>query len=307
MAEAMFPPQPGKPLRIDDDLAVVLAPNPSPMTGPGTNTYLLGRDALAIIDPGPDNDRHLAALIDAIGGRTVSHIFVTHSHADHSGLAPALSHATKSPVLAFGTSGAGRSAVMRDLTANGLAGGGEGIDSAFRPDSNLPDGALTDTGAGAVTALHTPGHMGNHLCFQWGDRMFTGDLIMGWASSLVSPPDGDLSDYMTSLERVKRRAARVLLSGHGVAITDPNTRINWLVAHRRSRETQIRDALQKPATIDAVTAAVYTDVSRALWPAAKRNVLAHLVDLWQRGLIVASPCLSAQAVFQTAPTASEGS
>jgi glyoxylase-like metal-dependent hydrolase (beta-lactamase superfamily II) len=306
MAEAAFPPQPGKPLQIETDLTVVLAPNPSPMTGPGTNTYLLGRDTLAIIDPGPASDAHLAALIAAIGQRRVSHIFVTHSHCDHSALAPALSKATGAPVLAFGASDAGRSRVMQDLSAKGLAGGGEGVDSAFRPDICLPDRACVDTGAGPITALHTPGHMGNHLCFQWGDRVFTGDLVMGWASSLVSPPDGDLSDYIASLVRIEKQAAGVLLSGHGAPVTDPKARIDWLLAHRRSREAQIMAALQRPMAIGDLTASVYSDVSNALLPAAQRNVLAHLVDLWQRNLITASPALSVEAVFQATPTVSEG-
>ena len=160
-------PAAGVPVALADDLQLVLAPNPSPMTYWGTNTYLLGRETLAIIDPGPDDPAHLAALIAAIGGRTVSHILLTHSHLDHSPLAGPLGAHFGAPTYAFGDSTAGRSAVMQKLAREGLAGGGEGIDHAFVPVCCVKDREVLSGAWGRITALHTPGHIGNHLCFAW--------------------------------------------------------------------------------------------------------------------------------------------
>jgi len=173
----------GKPVQLAPDLHCVLAPNPSPMTFWGTNTYLIGDAALAIIDPGPADMQHLDALLAAIAGRPVTHILVTHSHLDHSPLARPLAEAVSAPILAFGSAQAGRSDVMTRLATSGLTGGGEGIDSEFTPDDRLPDQAIIEGPWGAIRALHTPGHIGNHLCFQWDEFLFTGDHVMGWASS----------------------------------------------------------------------------------------------------------------------------
>lgn len=293
-----FNPVAGEPLELADDLMLVLAPNPSPMTWLGTNTYLLGRKELAVVDPGPDDPAHLAALLQAIAKRPVSHIFVTHSHLDHSPLASALSAQTSAPILAFGGSGAGRSAVMHKLAQDGLASGGEGIDHRFAPDQLLRDGDVTSGPWGNITALHTPGHIGNHLCFLWRDAIFTGDHVMGWASSLVSPPDGDLTDFMSSCVRLKQRSARIYYPGHGAPVTDPAARLDWLIAHRKDREAQILAALaDRPGTPSDLTTLIYRDVAPELRAAAQRNVFAHLVDLHQKGKVIADPGLSAIAYF----------
>lgn len=295
---ADFAPVPGKPLRLAQDLSLLLAPNPSPMTHMGTNTYLVGTNELTIIDPGPNNPAHLAALLDAISGRPVSHILLTHSHLDHSPLAAPLSQATGAAIYAFGDSTSGRSPVMAQLANEGLAGGGEGIDHDFAPDHLLSDNAAIHGDWGKIIALHTPGHIGNHLCFAWRDVVFTGDHVMGWASSLVSPPDGDLTDFMASCQRLKTVNAKLYYPGHGAPIFDPLARLEWLIGHRLSREAQILDALQaNPSTPADITAAVYRDVSPALLPAAQRNVFAHLIDLHGRGKVAATPQLSATAVF----------
>ena len=297
-----FAPVPGVPLELADDLTLVLAPNPSPMTHLGTNTYLLGHQTLAIIDPGPDNPAHLDALMDAVAGRPVSHILLTHSHLDHSPLARPLSQATSAPIYAFGDSSAGRSTVMEKLASDGLAGGGEGIDRDFVPDHLLPDNTVIAGEWGEITALHTPGHIGNHLCFAWRDAVFTGDHVMGWASSLVSPPDGDLTDFMASCQRLKSVKANVYYPGHGAPIADPAARLDWLIDHRLKREGQILAALNTaPATPGDVTKGVYKDVAPALLPAAQRNVFAHLIDLHGRGLVTATPELSATAKFERTP------
>ncbi|MEM8536424.1 MAG: MBL fold metallo-hydrolase [Pseudomonadota bacterium] len=294
-----FNPTPGVALKLADDLHLVLAPNPSPMTFLGTNTFLLGTDTLAVIDPGPDHPSHLQAVLAAINSRPVSHILVTHSHLDHSPLARPLADATGAPICAFGDSTAGRSPVMQTLASQGLLGGGEGIDAAFAPDIILNDGEVVSGQWGEVTALHTPGHIGNHMCFAQPQRAFTGDHVMGWASSLVSPPDGDLTDFMGSCRRLLALDAAVFYPAHGAPITDPVARLHWLIKHRQQREADILTALAGgAATVSDLTKRIYTDVDPALIPAAERNVLAHLIDLSGRGLTTATPALTATATFQ---------
>ena len=215
-------PRPGQPVDIITGVRRLLAPNPSPMTFHGTNTYLVGDTDLAVIDPGPDSPDHLAAIMGAVGAhQQITHILVTHAHIDHSPLARALARATGAPVLAYGDASAGRSLVMQQLAAQGLAGGGEGVDHAFVPDLCIPHGAVVSGPDWTLEAIWTPGHFGNHLCFAFDDILFTGDLVMGWASSLVSPPDGDLTDFMASCAALRGRKDRVYLPGHGDAVTEP--------------------------------------------------------------------------------------
>jgi glyoxylase-like metal-dependent hydrolase (beta-lactamase superfamily II) len=268
------------------------------MTYLGTNTYLLGTKELAVIDPGPDSPQHLEALLEAIGTAKVSHILLTHSHLDHSPLARPLANETGAPIFAFGPSAAGRSKIMRQLAADGFAGGGEGIDKSFQPDVMLADGEWLSAGDWELETLHTPGHIGNHLCFLWNDAVFTGDHVMGWASSLVSPPDGDLTDFMLSCEKLQKIQAMTFYPGHGAPVTGPAERLDWLINHRKMREAQIRGALiDQEHTAETLTAAIYTDIAKSMYPAATRNVFAHLVDLQQRGIVAASPHLALDAVF----------
>ena len=285
--------------RPEPGLRLVRAPNPSPMTAEGTNSYILGEGTVAVIDPGPDDPAHLAALRAALApGERVSHILVTHAHRDHSPLARPLSQVTGAPVLAFGRAGEGRSPTMARLAAEGLAGGGEGVDAAFAPDRRLRDGETICGPGWSLTALHTPGHMAGHLAFAWGDAVFTGDHVMGWASSLVSPPDGDLAAFMASCHRLAARQDRIHYPGHGAPIPDPAGRLAWLVAHRQARDTAIRAALAAgAATVPALTATIYTETPPALLPAAERNVFAHLVALVDTGAAAATPALSPTARF----------
>ena len=293
-----FSPVAGVPLMLAPDLVLVLAPNPSPMTYLGTNSYILGTDDVAIIDPGPDDPAHMSALRAAINGRRVTHILVTHSHLDHSPLAGPLSRETGAPVHAFGDSRAGRSTIMKQLAQDGLTGGGEGIDTGFTPDITLQDGEMIDVAGKPLTALHTPGHIGNHLCFLWGDAVFSGDHVMGWATSLVSPPDGDLTDFMQSCARLQHVAASAYYPGHGAPVADPKARLAWLIAHRREREAQIIAALSAgPANVADLTQKIYTDVATLLLPAAQRNVFAHLIDLAGQGKVIADPVLGVDAAF----------
>jgi glyoxylase-like metal-dependent hydrolase (beta-lactamase superfamily II) len=264
----------------------VLAPNPSAMTFRGTNTYLLGARALAVIDPGPDDDAHLAALRHAIGDAGVSHILVTHAHRDHSALASRLAATTGAPVLAFGGPTAGRRRDMAALATSGDLGGGEGVDTGFLPDIRLGDGEVVAGADWTLQALHTPGHFGNHLCFAWGDAVFTGDTAMGWATTLISPPDGDLTDFMASLTRLAARRDRVWYPGHGGPVTDPAGMAAWQIAHRHARSDQVRAALATgPATPAAIADRLYAGMPPALIAAGARNVLAHLIDLSRQGAV----------------------
>jgi glyoxylase-like metal-dependent hydrolase (beta-lactamase superfamily II) len=296
-----WPPQAGQRLALRDDLALVLAPNAGMMTEHGTNSYVLGRDSLVVIDPGPRDPRHLAALLGVIDGRKVDYIAVTHSHLDHSALAPDLRQMTGAPVVGFGAFPAGRSARMQALAATGMAAAGEGIDHDFTPDIALGDQAILTGDWGQIRAIHTPGHLGNHLCFHWqtADVLFSGDQVMGWATSLVSPPDGDLTDYLASCRKLQALSAARFYAGHGAPIDDPQARLRWLLAHRAERSAQILAAL--PATPATITAKIYQDIAPALHPAASRVVLAHLIDLIGKGKITAPPQISIDAMFAPAP------
>lgn len=282
-----FAPQPGVALTLEPGLRLVLAPNPSPMTERGTNTYLLGDGAVTVIDPGPEDPAHLAAIFAALApGERVAQIVVTHAHLDHSPLARPLAQATGAAVHAFGDALAGRSARMEALTAEGFPPGAEGIDHAFAPDEILAHGEALEAGGRALRAVHTPGHLGNHLCLDWGEALFSGDHVMAWAPSLVSPPYGDLTDFMASLDRLEALGERRYYPGHGAPIADGRARTRELRAHRLGREAAIRAAVAAgDRSLEAITQTVYAGVPAALLPAAARNVLAHLIDLDTRGLV----------------------
>ncbi|MAN15361.1 MAG: MBL fold metallo-hydrolase [Dinoroseobacter sp.] len=286
-------------LPLAPGLRRLTAPNPSLMTAEGTNTFLIGDTDIAVIDPGPASDPHLRAILAALTqGQRISHILVTHSHLDHSPLARPLAHETGALVLAAGPSDWDRSAAMQTLADDGLIGGGEGVDAAFAPDAQLADGAAVEGDGWRITALHTPGHMANHLSFAWGDALFCGDLVMGWSTSLISPPDGDLTAFRASLRRLMTRADSVYYPAHGDSIADPQARCAELLAHRAGREAQILAALTPgPATPATLTGRIYTDIPAPLLPVAERNVLAHLIDLVERNKVSPEGRLSARARF----------
>lgn len=283
-------------------LRAVTAPNPSPLTFRGTNSYILGSGKVAVIDPGPDDDRHLSALLGALDpGETVERIFVTHPHRDHSALALRLSRATGAPVHAFGRAEDGRSPQMMALATQGMATGGDGLDTTFRPDQRMADGDRVTGSDWEITALHTPGHLGTHLCLSAGEILFSGDHVMGWSTSVVSPPDGDMGLYMQSLARLDRPCWRRFLPGHGDAIEKPEQRVQELIAHRRARESQILIALERgPADAATLARHLYPEIAPALLPAAARNVLAHLIDLHDKNLVKAKYIVAADALFELA-------
>lgn len=277
---------------------VIRANNPSGLTGPGTNSFLIGERAVAVIDPGPDDPAHVDAILDAAQGR-VSHILVTHAHLDHCAAVPRLAAATGAPVLAFGGAADGRSPVMARLAEAGATGGGEGADPGFRPDVRLADGARIAGDGWTIEALHTPGHMGCHLSFRLGDAVFCGDLAMGWSTTLISPPDGDLIDYLRSIERLARLAPRILFPAHGDPIAEPLPRLKALAAHRRTRTAQILAALDEaPATAADLAGRLYADLDPRMLPAAMRNVLAHLIALTDLGAAAPTGALAADAIWQ---------
>lgn len=299
----------GRAVRLAPQVRRVTAPNPSPMTFTGTQSYIVGEGAVAVIDPGPASPDQARALLAALKpGERVAAILVTHTHVDHSPGAALLKAETGAPTFAFGPHGAGMSPAMAALAASGAAfGGGEGGDLEFRPDEIVADGAVLEFGGARLRALHTPGHLSNHLAFALegeGDSgsggVFTGDLVMGWATTLVSPPEGDMAAFMASLARMAARGDRVFWPGHGHPVEDPAGMITHQAAHRRGREAQIIAALAAAGEADpaALTAEIYADVDPRLHGAAARNVFAHLLGLVTEGRAEAEGALSPDARFR---------
>lgn len=293
-------PETGMAQELEAGIRRILAPNPSPMTYWGTNTYLVGSKGVAVIDPGPNSKSHFDAILGATnGGRMISHVVVTHAHVDHSEGANILADELGVPVVAFGPAEEGISPLMADLIAEGLESGGEGVDRSFSPDMVLKDREVLDGADWSLEAIWTPGHLSNHICLAFGDAVFSGDHVMDWATSIVSPPDGDLGAFMSSCERLLERSDRIFYPGHGNSVLDPKGRTHWLIDHRKERESQILSALKFGGrTPQQIVEVIYTDVPKALFGAAKRNVFAHLIDLTQRGLVSAQPKIASEAIYQ---------
>ncbi len=269
----------------------VIARNPSPFTFHGTGTYIVGRGSVAVIDPGPLDAEHLRALQRALEGETVSHILITHTHRDHSPAAAPLKEATGAPTFAFGPHG----------TPPGGPGVEEGGDHLFDPDERLPDGAVVEGRGWTLEAIHTPGHTSNHMCFGLREEktLFTGDHVMGWSTTVVSPPDGDMTDYMASLKRLLDRDDQALIPTHGPPITDPQAHVAALLDHRVEREDQILAVLAAGiGHIPEMVAHIYADVPVGLHKAAGRSVHAHLVKLAREGRVAAEPSFGADALYR---------
>ena len=259
----------------------VLARNPSPFTYTGTGTYIVGRGTVAVIDPGPNTPEHLAALERALAGESVSHIVVTHTHMDHSPAAPTLKAATGAAIVGCAP------LVLSDDGPRADA----GFDPTYAPDRVLADGESIAGPDWTLTAVATPGHTSNHLCFALAEEraLFSGDHVMGWSTTVVAPPDGDMAAYMASLRLLLDRADTVYYPTHGAPVAEPQRLVRGMIAHRKQREGQILRLLgQGELAIPAMVATMYAGVDARLHPAAGRSVLAHLIDLRARGVVADS-------------------
>jgi glyoxylase-like metal-dependent hydrolase (beta-lactamase superfamily II) len=263
----------------------VVARNPSPFTFKGTGTYIVGRDKVAIIDPGPAMADHVAALLKAIEHETVTHIVVTHTHLDHSPAAAAIKQATGARTFGFGPHGSGRA---EDRAGVELGVVEEGGDHDFRPDVVLHDGDTVSGPGWSLTAVETPGHTSNHLCFALPEEkvLFTGDHVMGWSTSVIAPPDGDMGAYLRSLDKLLARDDARYWPTHGPAIDEPKPYVRAFIAHRRERADAILARLKAgDRTIPEIVAQVYAGLDPRLTTAAGRSVLAHLVEMIERGAV----------------------
>ncbi|RMF73715.1 MAG: MBL fold metallo-hydrolase [Alphaproteobacteria bacterium] len=283
-------PVAGGSRRLSPLVELVLAPNPGPFTYTGTQTYLVSNaGAVVVIDPGPEDERHLEALMAAIGPRPVSHILVTHTHRDHSALAPALARRTGAPVLGFGPHGRGRSplpAALAPVVAQ-FAGLEAGADTEFRPDRTVGEGDVIAGEGLTFEVWHTPGHAANHLCFYLRQEriLFSGDHVMGWSTSVIAPPDGNMRSYLASLERLlHERGPVVYLPTHGPVIRRPRRHLRQLIAHRRMREQMVWKAVTGGARdLETVVERAYPDLDPRLRLAAAASALAHLLALAEEG------------------------
>ena len=254
----------------------LLAHNPSAFTYFGTQTYLVGDQELAVIDPGPDLPEHLDAMEQAIGGRSVAAIMCTHTHRDHSPAARPLAERIGAPIVGCAPLSLETVGPRADAS----------FDGDYAPDRVLSDGESIEVDGAALTAVATPGHTSNHLCFAYGDALFTGDHVMGWSTTVVVPPDGDMAAYMQSLDKLRQREDRIYYPAHGPAVTNPQRYVRHLMGHRMQREKQILDLLRaKPRPIPDIVANAYPGLDSRLVAAAGGSVLAHLVDLERRGLV----------------------
>ena len=294
----MTRPPIGQSEQIEGGVRRILAPNPGPMTHWGTNTWIVGEGHIAIIDPGPDDAAHLNSILSATSRETITHILVTHPHADHSPLSRKLSDRSGAPVLGFGAPEDGRSALMERLSGDVELGGGEGVDAQFEPDQTLTEGDIIDEGNWKLEVVQTPGHFSGHLGFKLENSLFSGDHVMDWASTLISPPDGDVAAFRATSQRLIGMNFHRCFPGHGATIDGPSERLSWLLDHRQTREDGILCTLgSTPLTIAEITSQLYRDVPASMHRAAARNVFAHLIDLWERKLIAATPSLSPEAGF----------
>jgi glyoxylase-like metal-dependent hydrolase (beta-lactamase superfamily II) len=262
----------------------VLANNPSPFTFKGTVSYIVGRGRVAIIDPGPLDEAHIAALLDAVRGETVTHIFVTHTHRDHSPAVPRIKAATGAMVLAEGPHRPARPLHVGEAPRLDASN-----DTDFRPDRELRDGEVIAGPGWTIEAVATPGHTANHMAFalKEADLLFSGDHVMAWSTPVVAPPDGAMSDYMASLQKLARRSEPVYLPGHGGAVRDAPRFVAHYIRHRQAREASILHRLTKgEADIPTLVRAIYIGLDPRLVKAAGLSVLAHLEDLVTRGLVV---------------------
>jgi len=274
---------PGRATEVAPRVRAIVANNPGPFTFKGTVSYIIGRGKVAILDPGPDDDAHIAALLEAVRGETVTHIFVTHTHRDHSPAVPKIKAATGAIVY-----GEGPHRPARPLHIGEAGRLDASADLDFRPDIALADGAVVTGDGWTIEAVATPGHTANHMAyaFREADLLFSGDHVMAWSTSIVAPPDGAMSDYMASLQKLARRSEPLYLPGHGGPVRDAPRFVQHYISHRQGREVSILRRLGKGAAdIPTLVRAIYIGLDPRLIGAASLSVLAHLEDLVARGAV----------------------
>lgn len=292
----VFEPAYGHAVDVAPKTRRLTAPNPGPFSFHGTNTYLVGERSLAVIDPGPEDDAHLAAIIAAAGDRPISHIFVSHTHRDHSPLAKRLKELTGAKTYAEGPHRPARALHLGETNPLDSSG-----DTEFSPDVTLADLQLVEGDGWALRAVHTPGHAANHVAFALDGAgvLFSADHVMGWSTTIVAPPDGAMADYMASLDRLIARDDRLLLPGHGGPVSEPRIFMQGLRDHRKAREGAIVERLAKgDRTIREMVAAIYKDTDPRMHAAAGLSVLAHLEDLVARGIVETDGDPSIEGVYR---------
>ncbi len=270
----------------------VIAENPSPFTLYGTGTYILGTGKVAVIDPGPADPVHINAVLAAVDGEEISHILVTHTHMDHSPGCAILQQHCSAPTYAYGPHGAGK--LEQGVSVE------EGGDMEFQPDERVADGDILEADDWSVECVYTPGHTSNHMCFALRESklLFTGDHVMGWSTSIISPPDGDMAAYMNSLNLLLERDDEAYWPTHGPVINDPKTHVKAFIAHRREREEQILNCIdQEVYNILDMVPMMYADTPEFMYPAAARSVLAAIEYLVARGEVVSQGELNLDGQF----------
>ena len=278
-----FDPQHGKAVEIAPGVRRMTVNNPGPFTFHGTNTYLVGEAEIAVIDPGPDDDDHIDALVKAAGAERIKAILVSHTHRDHSPGAKRLQNLTGAPVYAEGPHRPARPLNIGEINPLDASG-----DHDFEPDTVLRDGESVELAECILKAIETPGHTANHLSFEMLETgiVFSADHIMAWSTSIVAPPDGAMVDYMASLDKMIARSDEVLFPGHGGPVRDPASYLVDLKAHRLAREKAVLDQIIAGVhTVPEMVKVIYRDVDPRLHPAAGLSVLAHLEDLVARDLV----------------------
>lgn len=290
-----FEPHHGSHVAVAEHVVRVTAPNASPFTFHGTNSYIVGTRELMVIDPGPLDDSHFDTLLRTIDGRPVSHILISHTHADHSPLAERLKQETGALTAGYGSHFAARALLAEEINLLDAS-----ADKAFAPDIILADGGAVSNQDCTLQAIHTPGHTANHLCFAFlgSPLLFSGDHVMAWATTIVAPPDGSMDDYLASIEKLRKRRETLYLPGHGGPVTRPGSFLRALRSHRMMREAAILDLLSiQPLSIPQIVAVIYRATDKRLHGAAALTVFAHLERLIGLGMVFTEEMVSLQATY----------
>ena len=285
----------GEVVDLSANIRRVIANNPGPFTLYGTGTYILGRGNVAVIDPGPPDAAHVEAILEATRGERITHVLVTHTHMDHSPGCRLLRESTDAPTYGYGPHGAGK--IEQGVPVE------EGGDMDFVPDVKVADGDVIDGDGWSVECVYTPGHTSNHICYQLREEraLFTGDHVMGWSTSIVSPPDGDMKSYMASLRRLLERDDAVYWPTHGPAIARPKPHVEAFIAHRLEREEEIRACLARGIRrIREMVPVMYTELPEFMYPAAARSVFAAMLYMVERGEVRCDGEIALEAAYTLA-------